>query len=228
MPRSQLAPNTGRAGRWLAWQGVSGPPSPACATRHNLQTWETKKETSFLPAPHTYQSVSRTGRDSCEGAKWYRRRSCAAGEGNTLCHRRWRKGWGKDLKREGRGSHVMPSDSTAEPPTNANPQSVLCTKRAKSLRDSHWLPQEGSQQNNGASLIFPKPPLTLPSSLFPDLCGLTDPLYFSMWTTTLNSATTLEHNLRKYCPSVWEDSLSSRRNFICIAEDLWSGSGSVV
>lgn len=60
---------------------------------------------------------------------------------------------GEDLKGDGRGSHVMSSSSTPEPPPNANPQSVLC---AKSLRDSHWLPQEGSQQNRGSITHLPQ------------------------------------------------------------------------
>lgn len=177
---SQLVPNTGRAVCCLARPGVPGPLSPALPFQ-NLHTWKAKKETCFLPAPHTYQLASRTGRHSSVGkmAEWCQSRWCADGEGNTFYHRRWRRG-GEDLKGEGRGSHVMPSSSTAEPPTNANPQSVLCDNAAKSLRDSRWLPQEGRQQKRGASLIFPKTPLTPPSPLFPDFCGPTDLLYLSM------------------------------------------------
>lgn len=70
---------------------VSGPLSPARATRHNLRTWKAKKETCFLPAPHTYQLASRTRRDACVGkvAKWCWSRWSADGEeGNTFYHRK--------------------------------------------------------------------------------------------------------------------------------------------
>lgn len=70
---------------------VSGPLSPARATRHNLRTWKAKKETCFLPAPHIYQLASRTRRDACVGkvAKWCWSRWSADGEeGNTFYHRK--------------------------------------------------------------------------------------------------------------------------------------------
>lgn len=153
MPRSQLAPSTGRAEGCLAWPNASGHLSTACVARPSLPTWRAKKETCFLAAPHTYQFTARTGRDSCRGrtvseqaAYWWRQEHVLPQEVKEK---------GEDLKGEGRGSHVMHSSSTAEPLTNANPQSVLCADCTKSLRNSHWLPQEGGQQNSGSVTHFP-------------------------------------------------------------------------
>lgn len=110
------------------------------------------KERSLLSSspPHLPGGFQDRERQLCRECGWaggvlMEKRTCSAteGEGKT----------GKDLKWEGRGSHVMPSSSTAEPPPNANPQSVLC---AKFLRDSHWLPQEGSQQNGEHHSSSPK------------------------------------------------------------------------
>lgn len=157
MPRLQLAPNAGRAEGCLAWPNVSGRLSTVCVARPSLRTWRSKKETYFLPAPHTYQFTSRTGRDSCRGKKaercqmqvacWWRRRE------HILPQKV--KERGQDLKGEGKGSHVMHLSSTAEPPTSAKPQSPLCADCAKSLRNSHWLPQEGCQQNRGSVTQLP-------------------------------------------------------------------------
>lgn len=62
---------------------------------------------------------------------------------------------GEDLKGEGRGSHVMPSSSTAEPQTNANPQSVLCANGAESFRDSHF-PRKAASKTGEHHSFLPK------------------------------------------------------------------------
>lgn len=116
---------------------------------------------------------------------------------------------GVDLKGEGRGSHVMHSSSTAEPLTNANPQSALCYNCASPLDTATGFPSKMASKTGEVSPIFPETPLTLPSLLLPKLYGPTDPFYTSIWTTKLNSATILNNKWRNYCATGWESKILS-------------------
>lgn len=176
-------------------------PGPVCMLggQRNLLS----SSTSHLPVhfqDRERQLQGEEGRTVSEQAVcWWRRRE------HVLLQKV--KEGGEDLKGEGRGSHVMHSSSIAEPPTNANPQPALCANCAKSLRNSHWLPQEGGQQNRGSVTHFPW------NSTYPH--GPIDPFYPLLRTTKLNSATILDNNWRNYCSTVWEGKIWSAqlRNF---------------
>lgn len=107
------------------------------------------------PNSSTYQFTSRRKRDSCRGKK---AEQC---QSRQLAGKRREhilpqvKERSEDLKGEGRRSHVMHTSSTEELSTNTNPRSALCANYAKSLGNSHWLAQEGSQQNRVSVTHFP-------------------------------------------------------------------------
>lgn len=127
-----------------------------------MSTERAKRETYFLPAPHTYQLTSG------KGEKAVGRRQNGAGAGGVLMEEEGTHSTiereGEDLKGERRGFHVMYFTS------RNNKQSYTSAPTVQSpIGTATGFPRKAASKTEEVPPIVSETPLTLPSPLLPKL-----------------------------------------------------------